>query len=319
MYDLRYILNEIEDVERLATNTSVVRCGDNLGGFNDSYNNEIFDQLLTYGTNYSIIYHQYLPDAVKRTYPKFQFIYDPEFQNEVVLKYLTTFEDYQSQKFDNFICSFNGNNHVGRQLLVSALHVREWANSTTVSKDFTTTPEAIDGHVQRIAKNNDRFYLKQFINSSSADYLSTIINLNFRERYNHLDNCYRLSPIIKSCFINIVSEAIATSSVPFVTEKFLYSIVNRSLFVGYAQPLWHEWLCKVYGFRLYDKIFDYRFDTITNPIERLIELLCMLSKFEKLSEFDLHDLYLIVKPQIDFNYNHYKSGDYLDCMEKYAG
>jgi hypothetical protein len=39
----------------------------------------------------------------------------------------------------------------------------------------------------------------------------------------------------------------------------------------------------------------------------------MLSKFEKLSKADKHDLYLLENDTIEFNYNHYYSGD---CMKQ---
>ena len=319
MYDLKYILNEIEDVERLANLGSVIRCGDNLGGFDQQCRNAIFDRLENYNVDYSIIYHQVLPGIVKSNYPNFQFTYDPEFQDHVVLKYLLPYQDTLPQTFDNFVCSFNGNGHVSRQLLVAALNARGWANPVSVSKNFAITAEAIDGHIQQYVADQDRFYLKQFVKSTNDSYFALINDLNNRERYNHLPNCRRLAPIIKSSFVHIVSEAMGTSYVPFVTEKFLYSVVNRNLFVGYAQPRWHSWLTSVYGFKLYDKLFDYRFDTIENPVVRLVELLCMLSKFEHLSAFDKHDLYLMTEPQREFNYDHYKSGDYRDAMEKFAG
>ena len=103
----------------------------------------------------------------------------------------------------------------------------------------------------------------------------------------------------------------ATSYYPFVTEKFLYSIVTRGLFLSYAPPGWHGHIEKYYGFKKYTKLFDYRFDTIQNPIERLIELISMISKFSTLSIHDWNDLYLMEQDAIEYNYNHYFSGDYL--------
>jgi hypothetical protein len=110
----------------------------------------------------------------------------------------------------------------------------------------------------------------------------------------------------------------ATSYYPFVTEKFLYSVVTRGLFLAYAQPGWHAHLEKYYGFKRYTKLFDYRFDLIQNPVERLVELMSMISKFSVLSVHDWHDLYLIEQDTIEYNYNHYYSKDYLKCLEKHA-
>jgi hypothetical protein len=118
-------------------------------------------------------------------------------------------------------------------------------------------------------------------------------------------------------FLHIVSESIATSYVPYVTEKFLYSVVTHGLFLAYAQPGWHNHLEKYYGFKKYTKLFDYRFDTITNPVERLVELMTMVSKFSQLSPAEWHDLYLIEQDTIDYNYDHYFGGGYLRQIKKY--
>jgi hypothetical protein len=109
----------------------------------------------------------------------------------------------------------------------------------------------------------------------------------------------------------------ATSYYPFVTEKFLYSIVTRGLFLSYAQPGWHDHIEKYYGFKKYTKLFDYRFDTIQNPVERLVELMTMISKFSVLSTDDWYDLYLLQLEEIEYNYDHYFSGDYLKCLKQY--
>jgi uncharacterized membrane protein len=115
-----------------------------------------------------------------------------------------------------------------------------------------------------------------------------------------------------------VSESMATSYYPFVSEKFLYSIVTRGLFVAYAQPGWHAHIKKYYGFKSYTKLFDYRFDSIQNPVERLVELMSMISKFSVLSTDDWKDIYRIESDTVEFNYNHYFSGDYLKHLKAYA-
>ena len=109
----------------------------------------------------------------------------------------------------------------------------------------------------------------------------------------------------------------ADSYYPFVTEKFLYSIVNRGLFLGYAQPGWHKIIENNYGFRLYTNLFDYRFDSIINPIERLIELMTMISKFSKLTSAEWHDLYLLESESIEYNYDHYFSKSYLKSLKQF--
>ena len=103
-----------------------------------------------------------------------------------------------------------------------------------------------------------------------------------------------------------------------MTEKFLYSIVTRGLFLAYAQPEWHQHLEKYYGFKKYTQLFDYRFDSIQNPVERLTELMTMISKFSLLTPHEWHDLYLLEQDTIEYNYDHYFSGDYLKCLKQYS-
>jgi hypothetical protein len=106
----------------------------------------------------------------------------------------------------------------------------------------------------------------------------------------------------------------ATSYHPFVTEKFLYSVVTRGLFLTYGQPGWHEHLEKYYGFKRYTNLFDYRFDNIQNPVERLVEMMSMISKFSKLNATEWKDLYLLESETIKYNYDHYFSGNYLKSL-----
>ena len=61
-------------------------------------------------------------------------------------------------------------------------------------------------------------------------------------------------------------------------------------------------------------MFDYRFDAIQNPVERLVELMTMISKFSVLSSDDWKDLYLLEQDTIEYNYDHYFSKDYLVAL-----
>ena len=60
-----------------------------------------------------------------------------------------------------------------------------------------------------------------------------------------------------------------------------------------------------------------RFDSITNPVERVVELMTMISKFSKLTINEWRDLYLIEQDNIEFNYNNYFSGNYLKHIKQF--
>ena len=136
-------------------------------------------------------------------------------------------------------------------------------------------------------------------------------------RFEHDKNIYNLENKLTQSFLHIVSETMATSYYPFLTEKFLYSIVTRGLFLTYAQPGWHAHIEKYYGFKLYTKLFDYRFDSITNPVKRLIELMTMIGKFSKLTTDEWHGLYLLESDSIEYNYDHYFSKSYLKSLKQF--
>jgi hypothetical protein len=174
----------------------------------------------------------------------------------------------------------------------------------------------LDGHIQDYVGNNNSFYRKFFISDDNEDFFQSINSFG-HVRFNHDKNIYNLENRLTESFLHVVSETLATSYVPFVTEKFLYSIVTRGLFLSYAQPGWHAHVEKYYGFCRYTKLFDYRFDTIQNPVERLVELITMIGKFSKLTSHEWHDLYLLEQDTIEYNYDHYFSKAYLTELKKY--
>jgi hypothetical protein len=228
---------------------------------------------------------------------------------------LTKYNTHPEIDFKNFVCSFNGSAHVSRKLLTAILQRFGYYNTEYCSKNFTFSVGMLDGHIADYVSDQNNFYRKFFIDNNSDVFFNTINSFG-HVQYNHEKNIYNLESKLTQSFLHIVSETMATSYVPFVTEKFLYSVVTRGLFLAYAQPEWHDHVEKYYGFKKYTKLFDYRFDAIQNPIERLVELMCMISKFSKLSCHEWHDLYLLEQETIEYNYDHYFSGDYLKSLEQ---
>ena len=286
---------------------------DHMGGHQHDMTNTVLNHLnnvaVSQSKKLSIIYHSILDHTVTSHYPNLQINFDADFQNRSILNKFTDYNIHPEINFKNFVCSFNGSPHVSRKLLVSIIKKFGWFAPGYCSKNFQMTLDAIDGHLGDFLLLSQRqFYNKFFL--TSDEFCQQKYSFG-HVRFNHGKNIYNLENKLTESFLHIVSETMATSYYPFVTEKFLYSIVTRGLFLAYAQPGWHEHVEKYYGFKRYTKLFDYRFDTILNPIERLIELMCMISKFSKLSTYEWHDLYLIEQDTIEYNYDHYFSGNYL--------
>lgn len=300
--------------------TSKVILHDHLGGFDQHLHSQVLDRLIGLIGNKKIeIETEYIVDPIiKSNYSNLDFVYNNSIWHDN--NSVDSFRKYTVHpdlNYKTFICSFNGSPHVGRKLLVSILNRFGYFDPDTCSKNFVYTTDILQGHIKDLAHDEERIYSKFFISIDNGDFFSSIYSFG-HDRFNHAQNIYKLESKLTQSFLHLVSETMATSYYPFVTEKFLYSVVTRGLFLAYAQPGWHDYLERYYGFRKYNRIFDYRFDNIKNPVERLVELMTMISKFSVLSTDDWQDLYLIQKDEIEYNYNHYFSGNYLTHLKQYA-
>lgn len=287
---------------------------DHADGFGSDLKCAKFDSILTVNSR-GIVCEYVVDDTVLQQYPGLEF----KINLDVRKKILNTLVDYKCHpylNFKNFICSFNGSPHVSRKLLVSALNKFNWFDREYSSKNFSYSTDILDGHIVDYVAERVNYYRKFFIGDKSEDFFQTINSFG-HVRFDHRNNIYALEHKLTESFLHVVSETMATSYYPFVTEKFLYSVVTRGLFLAYAQPGWHTHLEKYYGFKPYIKLFDYKFDTILNPVERLVELMSMIAKFSILSTDDWRDLYEMEKDTIEYNYEQYFSGNYLTYLKKH--
>ena len=283
---------------------------DHMGGFDPFLKCELLDRINSMTDSSLTVYTEYiLDDTIKPQYPALDIRLDIDtWKNQNYTESFIEYKIHPELTFQNFLCSFNGTAHVGRKLLTSILHRFGWFDLDYCSKNFSCSTDMISGHLDDYV--DSRFYGKFFISKSSEDFFRSTNSFG-HIRCEHDRNIYNLENKLTSSFLHIVSETMATSYYPFVTEKFLYSVVTRGLFLAYAQPGWHDHLERYYGFRKYNKLFDYRFDLIPNPVERLVELMSMIAKFSVLSSDDWRDLYDMEMDTIEFNYDHYFSQNYL--------
>lgn len=295
--------------------SSHVTIVDHMGGFDQNYQSLVLDRLqsMSHGQKINVKTEYIFNDLVGEKYHNLNFAFDLDLWTKGnYIKDFLSYNVHPALNLQNFICSFNGSPHVSRKLLVSIINKFGWFDTKYCSKNFIYTPEVVDGHVKDYVQENQQYYQKFF--SNGQEFCQRQNSFDY-SKANHKKNVEVLSGKLTQSFLHLVSETMATSYYPFVTEKFLYSVVTRGLFVSYAQPSWHSHLENFYGFKKYDKIFDYKFDTVKNPIMRLIELMSMIAKFSILSHDDWHDLYEIEKDTIEHNYDWYFSKSYLKKLE----
>lgn len=301
----------------------IVGIFDHLNGFDQNYYSEELEKTVNFAkeNGCNIIHTGYiLPSEVKSQYPDINFSYNEEMIGrniggwDTILKY----KKNNSINYKNFLCSFNGiAPHVGRVLLISTLKKFDYFNNNYCTKNFSFDSKTVDNYIIDLIPDKERFYRKFFQIDNNENFFNEIISYNFT-RHEHLQNIQNLETKLTESFLHIVSETLPTSYVPFITEKFLYSIVTKGLFLAYGQPNWHQYLNKFFGFKKYDKIFNYSFDSIQNPVIRVVELMSMISKFKNLTPHEWHDLYLIEEDTIQYNYDHYCSRDYLKNLAKFS-
>jgi hypothetical protein len=307
--------NDIDSAVYAISNGNSVLLLDHLNGFDSGYDNQILTILnKKLQSRYKIWHVQILDKLVKSRYNNLEIEFDFQSQYKRLWVPFASYNQHPNIDYKNFICSFNGSDHVSRKLLVAILERFGYFTTNYCSKNFVFTRDTLDGHITDYVDNQNNFYCKFFI-ADNSDVFFNKVNSFGHVQYDHKRNIYNLEHKLTQSFLHIVSETIATSYVPFVTEKFLYSIVTRGLFLAYAQPGWHDHVEKYYGFKRYTKLFDYRFDSIQNPVERLVELMSMISKFSILTPHEWHELYLIEQDTIEYNYNHYFSGNYLIMLK----
>lgn len=309
--------DEILDLTSIVGNIVIA---DHMNGFDNTGRNTLLDHISKVAVDVVTVWHdEIIVDGILQNYPNlnFKFLF-PIFIWEIADEYPRSPRHYQ-----NFVCSFNGSPHISRQFLTAAIHKFNWFDPQYTSKNFISSRHTIDGNLQQYCLGDTEAFYRKFIIDETAQ-ADTFYNSKIQLAYDpetthtkHSTNIQLLEKQINQSFVHVVSETLATSYYPFVTEKFLYSILNKGLFITYGQPNWHAHIEKYYGFKLYKKIFNYSFDSITNPVERLVEMLTMISKFSMLSRDELDDLYRLEHETIEFNYNHYKSGDYIKCLEKH--
>ena len=289
---------------------------DHINGFDLDYNNPVLESLNNYANkinqDYDVILHNPIVPAAQHKYSRLKFFY------RLPYYMFRAFQEYRTHpdiNYKNFICTFNGSAHVSRKLLTAHLHKMGYYNPDYASKNFSTSNEELDGILDNLVGEDSRFYRKFFITDDDFLQSTNGFGHSVDNRLRHHVNINNLEAPLTQSFIHLVSESMSTSYHPFVTEKPLYSIVTRGLFVVYGQPRYYDYFEHHFGFKKYNRIFDYSFDQIENPVERLIALTDMLSKFKNLTTDDWQDLYQMEQDTIEFNYNNYFSGEYLKQLE----
>lgn len=144
----------------------------------------------------------------------------------------------------------------------------------------------------------------RFPNQSPSDhrykfkYYDDSIRLIGDDFITKLDS-FLIPPEYHESFLHVIGEA--TTTVTCISEKTWLPILYRKPWIIMADPYFHQKLVDL-GFELYDEIIDYSFDSNPNLEERAKAI---ADNVKKISEQNLTELYALIKPKADRNYNNY--------------
>ena len=269
---------------------------DHLGGFDAVGNNEV---LHTVEPGSTVRTEYLLPLEIKQLYPSLDIKFDAELMIENnLLQQAVAWPNKINKEYKNFLCCFNYGYHSGRELLVSKLFQLKWFNFDYCTKGFSIQSTSIDLSVE------EKIFRQQ------TSVIPKLIE------YNLTQDLILLSPMIQKSFVQLVSETLPDSYVPFPTEKIVFPIINQTLWVAYAPPGYHSWIKKYLGLRHYS-VFDYAFDSIQDPVERLDRLTTMLEPFSKMSDSQWQEIYQQEIETIEFNFNHVTSGAFIEHLRQF--
>ena len=273
----------------------VLQLWDHIDGFDKDGNNQILPAFPPQEIHIEYL----LPDWIKQKYPQHTLKFDANLfiKNSHFENALTHTASPDIVEIDNFLCCFNKHPHIGRQLLVESLILKGWFNPAYCSKWFKISGHKYSSHAEAAEK---------IIAHSAEDFHP----MDFQT------NLTALTPLVQASFLNIVSETIPESHIPFTTEKLLFPILNQRLWVAYAQPGYHKFVSEILGFRLYDNVFDYSFDTITDPPQRLAALIKSIEPYATLAKQDWHRIHKQMESTLEYNYQWATSGQFITQLRK---
>lgn len=111
-------------------------------------------------------------------------------------------------------------------------------------------------------------------------------------------NSYYLPPEYGTTLFNLIAETSIIT--PFITEKTITALFFKKPFMVYGSKGFHKALTNM-GFELYDELFDYSFDEIEDPSERLIGI---MENINNLKDQDYELLRSKVSAKTLRNHNH---------------
>ncbi len=177
-------------------------------------------------------------------------------------------------KFEHpFIC-LNNRSHIHRCVMLDTL-----AKENLIDKGVVTFHDYLN--------ENSNYKFKFF------DRKILTLDDEFGKR---LDS-FLITKEFHNSFLHVVTES--RHDIPFITEKTVKVLLFKKPFLVLGSPGFSKILTEL-GFKLYDELFDYSFDSV-DDLEERTELL--VRNIKPLLSANLDELYLTIQDKVEYNYH----------------
>ena len=122
------------------------------------------------------------------------------------------------------------------------------------------------------------------------------------DTFSNSRNLFSVPPEYSRAFLNLVSEGDVLAH--FFTEKTTKPLYYKKPFLVISKEGFHTKFLVELGFKLYDEIFDYSFDTIEDQTARIENIIGQIKRLENCSNEQLADLTSQIEHKLDFNQKH---------------
>lgn len=124
------------------------------------------------------------------------------------------------------------------------------------------------------------------------------------------------SMLHQSCFLHLVTETVFDYPHNSFSEKTWKPIVNLRPFIIVGVPGSLANLHSL-GFMTFSKWWDESYDTIQDPLQRMLNIVELTKDICKKSIGDLQEIYVDMKPILKFNYDHYYGDFRNNALNKF--
>lgn len=188
--------------------------------------------------------------------------------------------------------SMNAKPHPHRSLMIDLLAKRRLIDIGAISWLEVATGEApLSGLLPSVDRGYQYMYWTPEIKRLTEPRPSTPDGFSF---YNQPEEYYQ-------SFMQLVVESQAITQ-HMMSEKTFMPVFHRKPFLVLAAS-GHFELFTDYGFKLYDEIFDYSFDSEPDLEKRANMILDNVEKVRNFSQDEFKSLYQLLMPKLEYNYN----------------